>query len=300
MERHAKPFKDRFLDTSLLTSSFSKLMYYLWLWIMNHIWDNKENGVSSSSSNTNSSSPQHHTEDKNDDSIPVVDRGYALLQLKDYIIDFYRIFKYTVDFERNVHIHHAFLTKNAFLISSSYHRGVIQNIFIKDDIFSRPHITTQWTLVGYQYLSLMIACTILCDVLYERLGARILTIIGSLLIFVGFIDQNIYYVPVDMAFEFIIKCCSKSRFVVPYNGIVWSTGLSEPRLQRQSQFYQWQNLQDGLLMVPKVASSIKYLCSWLGVAARRRKNRNDCIRPPVSLSLYFRLLMVSMEQVEVS
>ncbi|KAI9257204.1 major facilitator superfamily domain-containing protein [Phascolomyces articulosus] len=66
--------------------------------------------------------------------------------------------------------------------------GIIQDIYLKNGVFPGSHdATTQLTLVGSAFQGLQLASVVGCNLLYGRLGPRKLTVIGSLLMFIGFI-----------------------------------------------------------------------------------------------------------------
>ncbi|KAI9273103.1 major facilitator superfamily domain-containing protein, partial [Phascolomyces articulosus] len=71
--------------------------------------------------------------------------------------------------------------------------GVIQDIYLKSGIFSPDShdITTQLTLVGTIYQGLSNVGVLICNFLYDRLGARKLTILGAFLVFGGFMLTGI-------------------------------------------------------------------------------------------------------------
>ncbi|KAI8137506.1 major facilitator superfamily domain-containing protein [Fennellomyces sp. T-0311] len=63
--------------------------------------------------------------------------------------------------------------------------GVIQDIYLKNDIFTGRNITVQLTLVGSLLQSIQYVGVPLCNLLYREYGPRKLAILGSILIFVG-------------------------------------------------------------------------------------------------------------------
>ncbi|KAI9266924.1 major facilitator superfamily domain-containing protein [Phascolomyces articulosus] len=64
--------------------------------------------------------------------------------------------------------------------------GVIQDIYIKDGLFSGSNIAMQLTLIGSLLQALLIACVIISNIFYKRLGPRGLTFLGTILNFSGF------------------------------------------------------------------------------------------------------------------
>ncbi|KAI8142880.1 major facilitator superfamily domain-containing protein [Fennellomyces sp. T-0311] len=67
----------------------------------------------------------------------------------------------------------------------SFDTGVIQDIYLKNNIFRGSDMTTQLTLVGSLLQALQCACVIISNLLYNRLGARKLTILGAIMTFLG-------------------------------------------------------------------------------------------------------------------